>query len=64
VLSALDQHMSAEEWEAIGPFEADPVTGRRPRAEESHPQYQLKTMLNGMGIARDEVALVALERRS
>ena len=57
VLSALDQHMSAEEWEAIGPFEAEPVTGRRPRAEESHPQYQLKTMLHGMGIARDEVAL-------
>lgn len=57
VLSALDQHMSAEEWEAIGPFEADPVTGRRPRAQESHPQYQLKTMLERIGVARDEVTL-------
>lgn len=57
VLSALDQHMSAEEWESIGPFEPDPVTGRRPRAEESHPQFQLKLMLDRIGVARDEVAL-------
>lgn len=57
VLSALDQHMSAEEWDSIGPFEPDPVTGRRPRAEESHPQFQLKMMLDQIGVARDEVAL-------
>ena len=57
VLSALDQHMSEEEWESIGPFEPDPVTGRRPRAEESHPQFQLKLMLDRIGVARDEVAL-------
>lgn len=57
VLSALDQHMSAEEWDSIGPFEPDPVTGRRQRAEESHPQYQLKVMLDRIGVARDEVAL-------
>lgn len=57
VLSALDQHMTAEEWEAIGPFEPDPVSGRRARGQESHPQYQVKTMLERIGIARDEVAL-------
>lgn len=57
VLSELDQHMSAGEWEAIGPFEPDPVTGFRRRAEESHPQYALKRMLDRIGVAREEVAL-------
>lgn len=57
VLSALDQHMTEEEWSAIGPFDADPVTGRRPRTEESHPQYQLKHMLDLICVARAEVAI-------
>lgn len=57
VLAELDQHMSAEEWDAIGPFDPDPVTGRRPRAQESHPQYVLKAMLDRIGVARDEVTL-------
>lgn len=55
VLSELDQHMSTEEWEAIGPFDPEPVTGLRRRAEESHPQYALKVMLDRIGVARDEV---------
>ena len=57
VFSALDQHMTAAQWDAIGPFEPDPVTGFRPRAEESHPQYLLKIMLERIGVARDEVTL-------
>jgi len=57
VLAGLDQYMSGEEWDAIGPFEADPVTGRRPRAQESHPQYAIKIMLDRIGVARDEVTL-------
>ncbi len=57
VISALDQHMSAQEWEAIGPFDPDPTTGRRPRAQESHPQYALKLMLDRMSVAREEVAI-------
>ena len=57
VLAALDQHMTAEEWDAIGPFDPDPVTGRSLRAQESHPQYQLKSMLDRLGIAREEVTL-------
>jgi len=57
VLAELDMDMSAEEWDAIGPFDADPATGHRPRAQESHPQYVLKRMLDRIGVARDEVAL-------
>ncbi|MCB2013980.1 MAG: double-strand break repair protein AddB [Sphingobium sp.] len=57
VLAELDQHMSTDEWESIGPFEPDPVSGFRARAQESHPQYLLKSMLNGIGVAREEVAL-------
>lgn len=57
VLAALDQHMNGEEWESIGPFDPDPVSGRRPRAQESHPQYALKVMLDRIGVHRDEVSL-------
>lgn len=57
VLAELDQHMSVEEWDAIGPFDPDPATGHRPRAQEGHPQYALKHMLDRIGVARDEVAL-------
>ena len=57
VLAELDLDMSAEEWDAIGPFDPDPVTGRAARPQESHPQYALKRMLDRIGVARDEVAL-------
>lgn len=57
VLAELDLHMTKEEWDAVGPFEPDPVTGFRRRAEESHPQYALKRMLDRIGVARDEVSL-------
>lgn len=57
VLAELDQHMTPEEWASIGPFDPDPVTGRRRRAHETHPQFALKLLLDRMGIAREEVAL-------
>jgi ATP-dependent helicase/nuclease subunit B len=57
VLAELDQQMTVEEWEAIGPFPPDPVTGRRRRAHETHPQFALKLLLDRMGIAREEIAL-------
>ncbi|MEJ7926614.1 double-strand break repair protein AddB [Sphingobium sp. AN641] len=56
VFAGLDQHMDADEWAAIGPFDADPISGHRPRGNESHPQYALKLLLDHMGFARDEVA--------
>ncbi|CAN5117134.1 double-strand break repair protein AddB [soil metagenome] len=57
VLADLDQNMNAEEWDAIGPFPPDPVTGRSRRPHETHPQYALKRLLDQMGLAREEVAL-------
>ena len=39
-----------EEWEALGPDE-------RGRAEETHPQFHLKVLLDGIGVARGEVQL-------
>lgn len=57
VLSELDQNMSDEDWDAIGPFDPHPDTGRAPRAHESHPQYALKLLLDRIGVARAEVAL-------
>ena len=55
VLSGVDCAMPTEEWDALGPHEPDPVTGRRSRAIETHPQFHLKLLLDRMGIHRDEV---------
>lgn len=55
VLPALDTEMDAEEWEALGPHEADPDTGYRRRSIETHPQFHLKLLLDRMGVARGEV---------
>ena len=46
VFAGLDQHMDADAWDAIGPFDPDPVTGQRPPGHESHPQYALKRLLD------------------
>lgn len=54
VLPGLDTAMADEEWDALGPFAPDPVTGRRRRAEETHPQFHLKVLLERMAVARAE----------
>jgi ATP-dependent helicase/nuclease subunit B len=55
VLPGLDVAMDAEEWDALGPHDPDPVTGHRRRPIETHPQFHLKLLLDRMGIARGEV---------
>jgi ATP-dependent helicase/nuclease subunit B len=55
VLPGLDSAMPEAEWQALGPDEADPETGFRPRSIETHPQFQLKLLLDRMGVARGEV---------
>jgi ATP-dependent helicase/nuclease subunit B len=55
VFAGLDLDMAEEEWEALGPHPADPVTGHVPRSVETHPQFHLKQMLDRMGVARGEV---------
>jgi len=54
VLPGLDLAMGDDEWDALGPFAPDPVTGRRPRAEATHPQYHLKILIDRMGVPRAE----------
>jgi ATP-dependent helicase/nuclease subunit B len=56
VLAGLDRAMDEEEWRALGPHQADPVTGRARRAIEVHPQFHLKQLLERMGMTRDDVA--------
>lgn len=55
VLPGLDCALDRREWDALGPHEPDPVTGLRPPAIEGHPQFQLKLLLDRMGVARGEV---------
>jgi ATP-dependent helicase/nuclease subunit B len=55
VLPGLDTAMPEAEWQALGPHDADPETGFRPRSLETHPQFQLKLLLDRMGVARGEV---------
>ena len=54
VLPGLDRAMPDDEWRALGPHEPDPVTGPRPSIE-THPQFQLKLLLDRMNVARGEV---------
>jgi ATP-dependent helicase/nuclease subunit B len=54
VLPGLATGISEEEWESLGPHAPDPVTGRRKRAQETHPQYHLKLLLRGMRVLRGE----------
>ncbi|SEQ68202.1 double-strand break repair protein AddB [Sphingobium sp. YR768] len=56
VFAGLDQHMDPEAWDAIGPFDPDPLTGQRKPGHESHPQYALKRLLDGMSATREDVA--------
>ncbi|MEH6789637.1 double-strand break repair protein AddB [Parasphingorhabdus sp.] len=55
VLPNLDLIMPDEEWDQLGPFRPDPVTGHMQRAQETHPQYHMKLLLERMSIARGEV---------
>ncbi len=52
---SLADEMPEDEWQALGPFDRDGVTGFRRRSIETHPQFHLKLLLDRMGIARDEV---------
>lgn len=55
VFAGLDLAMPIEEWDALGPHQPDPVTGRRRRSIETHPQFVPKLMLDRMGVGRGEV---------
>ncbi len=54
VLPGLATGIGEAEWESLGPHAPDPVTGRRKRGHETHPQYHLKLLLDRMGVHRDE----------
>lgn len=54
VLPGLATGISDAEWDALGPHKPDPVTGRRRRSLESHPQFHLKLLLDRMGVHRSE----------
>jgi ATP-dependent helicase/nuclease subunit B len=53
VFPALDVEMPDEEWDALGPHEPGEA-GRRPRAVETHPQFNLKLLLDRMSVGRGE----------
>lgn len=51
VIPGIDCAMPGEEWDALGPHDPDNGT----RDIETHPQYQLKLLLDRIGVARSEV---------
>ncbi|GAA0727713.1 double-strand break repair protein AddB [Sphingomonas japonica] len=54
VLPGLAIDMSDAEWDSLGPHPVDPVTGRRRRGHETHPQFALKVLIERMGVSRGE----------
>ncbi len=55
VFQDLATTMPQEEWGALGPHDRDPDTGLIPRSVETHPQFQLKLLLDRMDAGRGEV---------
>jgi ATP-dependent helicase/nuclease subunit B len=55
VFPGLDLEMPDEEWDALGPHEADAAAGLRRRSIETHPQFHLKLLLDRIGVGRAEV---------
>ena len=66
VLAGLDVGMPEEEWTALGPQAGDSAASplaaaagvpqdRRRRSIETHPQFHLKRLLDGIGVGRNEV---------
>ncbi|MES2989178.1 MAG: double-strand break repair protein AddB [Pseudomonadota bacterium] len=55
VLPGLSTGISEGEWASLGPHEPD-AGGRRKRAMETHPQFQLKLLLERMSVNRSEFA--------
>jgi ATP-dependent helicase/nuclease subunit B len=55
ILPGLDLLMPEREWDALGPHQPDPTTGRRRPSIETHPQFHLKLLLDRMGVGRGEV---------
>lgn len=55
VLPDLDLIMPDGEWDLLGPFQPNPDTGHALRAQETHPQYHMKLLLDRMSIARGEI---------
>ena len=55
VLPGLDLRLSDEEWDALGPHDPDPVSGRGRPSIETHPQFHLKLLLDRMSVGRGEV---------
>lgn len=54
VLPGLSTGIGEGEWASLGPHKPDPVTGRRKRAYETHPQFQIKLLLERMAVNRNE----------
>ncbi|RYE01842.1 MAG: double-strand break repair protein AddB, partial [Sphingomonadales bacterium] len=56
VLPGLSTGIGEEEWASLGPHAPD-ASGRRKRAMETHPQFQLKLLLERMGVNRSEFSI-------
>jgi ATP-dependent helicase/nuclease subunit B len=54
VLPGLDLAMAADSWDTLRPANAGSVADRPPEGE-SHPQFAIKQLLDGIGVAREEV---------
>jgi ATP-dependent helicase/nuclease subunit B len=55
ILPGLDREMPEEEWDALGPLDSQADGERIARSIETHPQFNLKILLDRVGIARTEV---------
>jgi ATP-dependent helicase/nuclease subunit B len=57
----IDLTMADDDWDALGPVKREGATDL---AEETHPHFHLKLLLDRMGVRRDELAIFPEHRRN
>jgi ATP-dependent helicase/nuclease subunit B len=61
ILPSVDLTMLEAEWEALNPGKVEDAIAP-PRAQETHPQFHLKLLLESMGFQRSEVTLLGSDK--
>ncbi len=58
IFPPIDLAMEEAEWQNLGPHDSNEPGGIPKRSLESHPQYQMKLILDRMGIRREEISII------
>jgi ATP-dependent helicase/nuclease subunit B len=64
ILPPVDLAMDEARWDQLGPHEPSSDGAKTPPAQETHPQFHLKLLLNNMGFSRAEIDVLGSKNRT